>query len=84
MKNEIPLLGPVRTGKSTLGGLLAQQLGLPQVCLDEIRMRYYEEIGYDAALARTICQQGGFVALMPYTIYLANAVRRSPAVRRGQ
>jgi hypothetical protein len=66
MKNEILLLRSVRTGKSTLGGLLAQQLGVPQVSLDEIRWRYYEEIGYDAALARTLRQQGGFLALMLY------------------
>ena len=58
--------GPVRTGKSTLGGLLARQLGMPQVSLDQIRWRYYEQIGYDAELAKTLRQQGGFLALMLY------------------
>jgi adenylate kinase family enzyme len=43
MQHEIILLGPVRTGKSTLGGLLAQQLGVPQVSLDEVRKPYYAE-----------------------------------------
>jgi shikimate kinase len=66
VNNEILLLGPVRTGKSTLGSLLAQQLGVPQVSLDQLRWRYYEEIGYDAELARTIRQHGGFLALTLY------------------
>jgi hypothetical protein len=66
MRDEILLLGPVRTGKSTLGGLLAQQLGVPQVSLDERRWGYYAEIGYDAELAQTIRRQGGFLALMLY------------------
>jgi shikimate kinase len=66
MKNEILLLGPVRTGKSTLGGLLAQQLGISRVSLDELRWRYYGEIGYDAELAQTIRRQGGLLALVLY------------------
>ena len=66
MKNEILLLGPVRSGKSTLGRLLAQQLGIPQVSLDKIRWQYYQEIGYDTEVARTIRRQGGFLALVLY------------------
>ena len=66
MRNEILLLGPVRTGKSTLGRLLAQQLGIPQISLDEIRWQYYQEIGYDADLALTIRKQGGFLSLVLY------------------
>ena len=66
MKRGILLLGPPGTGKSTLGDLLAQQTGMPHVSLDKIRWHYYEEIGYDAELARTICRQGGFLALVLY------------------
>ena len=66
MRNEILLLGPVQTGKTTLGSLLAEQIGVPQVSLDEIRWRYYQEIGYDPELARTIRRQGGFLALVLY------------------
>ncbi len=57
MPVDIVLIGPVRTGKSTLGRLLAQALGLPQVSLDEIRLRYYKEIGFDEALAAEIRRQ---------------------------
>ena len=50
--SDIVLIGPVRSGKSTLGKLLAQRLNLPQVSIDELRWRYYKEVGYDEALAR--------------------------------
>ena len=46
--------------------MIAQQLGIPQVSHDEIRWRYYQEIGYDAELAQTIRRQGGFLALVLY------------------
>lgn len=65
-RSEILLLGPVNTGKTTLGSLLAQQLNIPQISLDEIRWAYYQEIGFDAILAQTIRRQGGFLALMLY------------------
>src|SRR5699024_3591594 len=65
-KSEIILLGPVGAGKSTLGKLLSEALGLPQVSLDDLRWKYYREIGYDDALARTIREKGGFLALALY------------------
>jgi hypothetical protein len=66
MRSEIILIGPVRTGKSTLGRLLADKLGLPQVSLDELRWEYYKEVGYDEVLAREFLQRGGFPALALY------------------
>ncbi len=33
----IVLIGPICAGKSTIGKVLAEKLGLPQVELDEIR-----------------------------------------------
>ena len=66
MPSDIILIGPVRTGKSTLGRLLAGKLGVPQVSLDDRRWGYYKEIGYDENLAREIRQKGGFMALAFY------------------
>jgi hypothetical protein len=45
IRPEIVLIGPIRAGKSTLGRLLAEALGVPQVSMDEHCWRYYEEIG---------------------------------------
>ncbi len=66
MHGDIVLIGPVRAGKTTLGKLLAERLGVPQVSFDDERWRYYKEIGYDVELAREIRQRGGFLALVLY------------------
>ena len=66
MRTEIVLIGPIRTGKSTLGKLLAGRLGLPQVSLDDLRYIYYQEIGFDPDFAREIRQKDGFLALVFY------------------
>jgi energy-coupling factor transporter ATP-binding protein EcfA2 len=43
------LIGPMGTGKSTVGRLLAQRLQLPPESLDTHRWRYYEEAGFQQA-----------------------------------
>jgi adenylate kinase family enzyme len=63
LNSDIVLIGPVRSGKSTVGRLLAERLGLPQVSLDSQRWQYYKEIGYDEDLAREIRARGGFPVL---------------------
>jgi hypothetical protein len=54
MPDDIVLIGPVRAGKSTLGKLLADRLGLPQVSLDVLRVVYYKEIGFDEVHAQNL------------------------------
>ena len=77
MRTDIVLIGPVRTGKSTLGRLLAERLGLPQVSLDVLREQYYQEIGFDPILAKEIRHKGGFLALVYYReLFAAYAVER--------
>ncbi len=44
--SEIVLIGPMGAGKSTIGKLLAQKLGLPQVSMDRLRFDYYTEAGW--------------------------------------
>lgn len=63
---EIFLIGPMGAGKSTLGKLLAEQLGRPQVSLDDIRWDYYKEIGYDKATQREIKEREGFAGVYRY------------------
>lgn len=66
MSASIILIGPGKTGKTTLSKLLGAALNLPALDLDELRWRYYAEIGYDAAKAQEIRQQGGMKALADY------------------
>ena len=83
MPQDIVLIGPVRTGKSTLGRLLAEKLGLPQVSLDELRNKYFQEIGFEPLLAQEIRQKGGFLALVFYReLFAAHAVERLLAEHR--
>jgi adenylate kinase family enzyme len=58
MNPTIILIGPLGAGKSTVGRLLAEELGLPQCSLDDLRWGYFEEIGYDKAAARRIARSG--------------------------
>jgi len=58
----IVLIGPVATGKSTLARLLAHELRLSYVSLDEITDRYYEERGLSQAILAQLIQDQGFLA----------------------
>jgi shikimate kinase len=59
----ILLIGPMAAGKTTIARYLAQKLGLVQHELDDRRWDYYNEIGYDPALAAQIHSQKGLTAL---------------------
>jgi shikimate kinase len=65
-KLEIILIGPIGSGKSTLGKLIAEKLGLPQCSMDDHRWRYYDEIGYDREKAKTIGDEEGFLGVYRY------------------
>lgn len=66
MESNIILIGPMGAGKSTIGELLANQLGIPQCSMDELRWDYYQEIGYDEALAKQKRETGGLWSLCQY------------------
>ncbi|MDA1191668.1 MAG: shikimate kinase [Candidatus Poribacteria bacterium] len=63
--DTVLLIGPIGTGKSTLGGLVSERLGVPRVGLDETRFRYYAEIGYDKEQADELGKKG-FLHLYRY------------------
>jgi hypothetical protein len=65
-KSEIILIGPVGSGKSTIAALLSKRLGLPRHSMDEVRWKYYAEIGYDMDLARQKLTREGFWGLYHY------------------
>lgn len=66
MSRAIVLIGPPRAGKSTVGALLSDRLGIPQVKMDSVRFAYYREVGYDEAFAKQLYDTGGFWSLYRY------------------
>jgi len=60
MISDIVLIGPMRTGKSTLGKLLAQSLNVPRVSLDDICSNYFKEAGFDRETGKQTPSKGRF------------------------
>ncbi len=78
MKSIIILIGPMSVGKSTLAKKLAKQLGVPRIELDEVRQRFYSEIGYDEKFASEIVGKEGMKGLINYwKPFEAHAVERA-------
>ena len=65
--SDIVLIGPFGAGKTTIGRLLAERLGLPQASLDDLCYGYYEEIGWNGPEAKQIYEQQGGEAFDEYT-----------------
>jgi len=77
MNFKVILIGPISAGKSTLSKLVAEKLGLPCRHMDQVRVRYYKEIGYDENLADQIRKKDGFLGLYRYwKPFEAHAVER--------
>lgn len=77
MTSDIVLIGPIGTGKSTIGALLADKLGLPQCSMDERRWDYYKEIGYDEEIVKKMQDAEDFWGVGRYwKRFEAHAVER--------
>lgn len=63
MQNTIILIGPMNTGKSTLGKLLSEKTSLPQFSLDDLRWNYYEEAGFGRRKVMEYQERHGFLNL---------------------
>lgn len=59
---RIVLIGPAGAGKTTQSELLAQRLGLPNICLDEIAEEYYKVCGFGHDVIRRLIKEQGFLA----------------------
>ncbi len=66
MKNIIILIGPMCVGKSTIAKLLSSMLSIPRFELDDVRQRFYTEIGYSESLASRIVGEEGMDELIQY------------------
>ncbi|HLV80798.1 MAG TPA: shikimate kinase [Chthonomonadaceae bacterium] len=64
--SDIILIGPIGAGKSTIGKLLAERLGLPEVAMDHLRWDYYKEIGWSEETQRQIGKQEGLAGVLRY------------------
>jgi shikimate kinase len=74
---KVILIGPIGAGKSTLSKLIAEKLGIPGRHMDQVRIRYYKEIGYDDDLAQQILNKDRFLGLYRYwKPFEAHAVER--------
>lgn len=80
MDSTIILIGPMSAGKSVIGKLLAEKLGLQQYTLDDGRWDYYKEIGYDDAEVERIGKSEGMPGVLRYwKPFEAHAVERALA-----
>jgi hypothetical protein len=66
MCNDLVLIGSLGAGKTTVSKLLAEQVGLPHRCMDDLRWTYFKEIGYDEDLAKQKRQSEGVWGLCQY------------------
>lgn len=60
MRDEIILIGPMDIGKSTISELLSVRLNSPHIKIDQIRFKYYEEIGYSRETEEKLRNEKGF------------------------
>ncbi|MGB2964843.1 MAG: shikimate kinase [Anaerolineales bacterium] len=65
-KSIILLIGPMSVGKSTIAKLLSSKLSIPRYELDDVRQRFYTEIGYSERLASRIVGEEGMNELIQY------------------
>jgi shikimate kinase len=67
----------MNAGKSTVGKLLSEKLGLPQCSMDAVRWEYYKEMDYSEETARQIAEKEGFAGVYRYwKPFEAHAVER--------
>ena len=64
--DPIILIGPMKAGKTTVGRLLAEQLGCLFSSLDVLETRYAREVGYSERLADEIRAKQGVHAWYEY------------------
>lgn len=74
---KVILIGPIGAGKSTLSRLVAKKLGIDCRHMDDIRIKYYSEIGYSEEKAKEISDAKEFLGLYRYwKPFEAHAVER--------
>ena len=76
-RKEIILIGPACVGKSTIAQLLSEVLKIPNIDLDHIAEKYYQENGFGSDKFSKVNQEFGFLtAYRQWWSSLAYAVER--------
>lgn len=84
MNDTVILIGPISSGKTAVAKLLAARLSRTRVAMDVLRYDYYQEIGYDEALAQRKLEEGGWWERYRYwKPFEAHAVERILADHPG-
>jgi shikimate kinase len=82
--DDIVLIGPVGVGKTTVARRLGELLGRPVVSMDELRLGYYAELGYDHDAASKLLELDGPASLWCYwKAFDPHSVERLLADHRG-
>jgi shikimate kinase len=85
MNSTIIFIGPLGAGKTTVGKLLADKLGLPFCSVDHVRWAYYQKVGYDKKLAsQLVASNQGIQGVLRYSKpFEAQMVEKVLADHRG-
>lgn len=62
----IVLIGPIGVGKSTQAKLLAERLGMPRCSYDEVKGKYWKNLGLSSEKAHSIEKERGVYAMISY------------------
>lgn len=65
-RHEIILIGPMLVGKTTVANAVKKLVHQDVLSLDAIRLKYFDQIGYDSYLASTIEEQYGLFGKLRY------------------
>lgn len=66
MRQSIVLIGPSGVGKTTVGKLLGNHLGMTFLDLDDLRERYYDDFGIDRTAEREAYGRDGLAGIISY------------------
>ncbi len=61
--DDIVIIGPVAVGKTSVAKCLARILDRPMISMDEVRVGYYMELGYNPDSAQELFEKDGAASL---------------------
>jgi len=64
--DTIILIGPIGAGKSTQAKLLSEELRMPRCSYDEIKGKYWDELGLSKENAQAVEDEHGMYAMLSY------------------